>query len=359
LLKNLSQKSLFLFGYRYTYIVRVPKNEMEKQARIPDFTQEFSWHNYNESQTREKSLFLVLLKELCGQIDEPEHQKGRKPKPLRDIVYAVCLKTYNNTSSRRVQSDLRTAKELGHMSTDIAFNTLLDSLERCELKPLLRRLIELSAMPLAQIEADFAIDGTGFSTSRYETFFGVKHQKKERWKSYRKCHAVCGVHTNVIVAVDITKGYQPDITKFEELAKDTARNFTIRDFLADKGYLSKANYNLIRDLGGVAFIPFKINSTGKSRQGGDSKTWRDMFRYFREHQDEFYSRYHKRSNIESCFSMIKRKFGNNVKCKKEVSQDNEDLAKILCHNICVLIQEMFLNGIEVNFKRCRREYIER
>lgn len=56
--------------------------------------------------------------------------------------------------------------------------------------------------------------------------------------------------------------------------------------------------------------------------------------------------------IEVCFSMIKRKFGNNVKCKKETSQDNEILAKVLVHNLCVLIGEMFLNKIDIDFYSC-------
>ena len=70
-------------------------------------------------------------------------------------------------------------------------------------------------------------------------------------------------------------------------------------------------------------------------------------------------RYHKRSNIESTFSMIKRRFGNNVKCKKETSQDNEILAKVLAHNICVLVQEIFLNKIDVDFNRISKCYVAR
>jgi transposase len=214
-------------------------------------------------------------------------------------------------------------------------------------------------MPLKDAESIFAIDATGFSISRYETYFSAKHLKNVHWKAYRKCHAVCGVASNIIVAVKITPGRVNDITQFEELVKDTARNFKIEDFVADKGYLSKKSYNLIKELGGQAWIPFKKNQHGKSTCGGDSYAWRTMFRYFRDHQEEFYKRYHQRSNIESCFSMIKRKFGNNVKCKKEISQNNEILAKVLVHNLCVLIQEIFLNDVDVNFSACFNQYVAR
>ncbi len=47
--------------------------------------------------------------------------------------------------------------------------------------------------------------------------------------------------------------------------------------------------------------------------------------------------------------MIKAKFGNNVRSKTWTAQVNEVLLKILCHNICVVIQEMYELGIEPNF----------
>ena len=47
--------------------------------------------------------------------------------------------------------------------------------------------------------------------------------------------------------------------------------------------------------------------------------------------------------------MIKMKFGANVRAKTPIAQVNEVLCKILCHNICVLIQSMVELGIEVTF----------
>ena len=60
--------------------------------------------------------------------------------------------------------------------------------------------------------------------------------------------------------------------------------------------------------------------------------------------------YHKGSNAESVFSMMKRKFGIYVRGRCSTSQENEVLCKALCHNICVLIQEMFELGIKVHFQ---------
>jgi len=57
-------------------------------------------------------------------------------------------------------------------------------------------------------------------------------------------------------------------------------------------------------------------------------------------------RYHRRSNVETTFSMIKGKFGDKLRSKTRTAQTNEALCKILCHNICCLIQSMY----ELNLK---------
>ena len=59
--------------------------------------------------------------------------------------------------------------------------------------------------------------------------------------------------------------------------------------------------------------------------------------------------YHKRSNVETTFSMIKAKFGDSLRSKTKTGQVNEALCKVLCHNICCLIQSIFELGIEPTF----------
>lgn len=53
--------------------------------------------------------------------------------------------------------------------------------------------------------------------------------------------------------------------------------------------------------------------------------------------------------METAFHMIKTKFGDSVSSKKKRSQINEVLLKVLCHNICVVIQEMHELGMKSNF----------
>jgi hypothetical protein len=53
--------------------------------------------------------------------------------------------------------------------------------------------------------------------------------------------------------------------------------------------------------------------------------------------------------IETAYSMIKGNFGSALRSKSDTGQINEALCKVLCNNICVLIQAMHEPGVEPTF----------
>lgn len=74
-----------------------------------------------------------------------------------------------------------------------------------------------------------------------------------------------------------------------------------------------------------------------------------MLHFYQYNQESFMQHYHKRSNVETTFSMIKAKFGERLRSKTVAAQTNEVLCKILCHNLCCVIQSIYELGIEVDF----------
>ena len=60
--------------------------------------------------------------------------------------------------------------------------------------------------------------------------------------------------------------------------------------------------------------------------------------------------YHKRSNVESVFSALKRKFVESIRSRKPVAQVNEVLCKLIAYNLMVVVHEMFENGIAPSFE---------
>jgi transposase len=115
---------------------------------------------------------------------------------------------------------------------------------------------------------------------------------------------------------------------------------------ADKAYLSLANLKAVDRQGGTPYIPFKSNSVATASK---KRLWKKLYHYFHLNQEEFMEHYHKRSNAETAFHMIKSKLGDSLKSKKFIAQKNELLCKVIAHNIVVLIHEMHELGIKPDF----------
>jgi transposase len=302
------------------------------------------WRAYNAAQTHEKDQFLELLHELCsGVADSPRPKNGRPRLPIQDAIFAACYKVYSTVSARRFMSDLRAAHARGYIAKTPHFNSVLNYLESPELTPILKGLITESSMPLKSVEVDFACDSSGFTTSRFVRWFDHKYGARQQHE-WVKVHLMTVVRTNIVTAVEIKDKDASDTKLLPNLVNATARNFRLNEVSADKGYGSLNNYDAIRAHGAVPYIAFKSIHTG--RGGG---LWARMFHYFQFNREEFLNHYHKRSNVESTFSMIKAKFRDHVRAKSDVAMINEVLCKIVCHNICCLIQEMHELGIRAEF----------
>ena len=314
-----------------------------KTAKI---TYSQDWSAYNKAQKNEKALFMDLLFDLCGSVKNPTYDFGRPTLPLADMIFCSVFKVYSTFSGRRFTTDMRTAKEKNYIDKVPCYNSVFNYFQKEELTPVLKKLIEISALPLKSVEDKFAIDSSGFSTRRYARWFDFKYGKEKDVRIWLKAHLVCGTQTNIVTSAEITEAYSHDTKEFPSLVNATSRNFNVKEVSADNGYSSRENIELADGIGATAFIPFKSNTSGKA---GGSMLWKKMYHYFMFQREEFLDHYHKRSNVETTFHMIKAKFGTQLRSKTKTAEINEALCKILAHNICVIIQEMFELGIEPIF----------
>ncbi len=140
---------------------------------------------------------------------------------------------------------------------------------------------------------------------------------------------------------------------FRPVFERTARRFKITRISADKAYSSSRINALVVNAGAQSFIPFKKNSTGRMPNRfypeRTRNLWAQAFHLFMYRREEFLAHYHKRSNVETTFSMIKAKFGSRIRSKTPVAQVNAILCKVLCHNLCCLVSAFYELGIEASF----------
>ncbi len=76
--------------------------------------------------------------------------------------------------------------------------------------------------------------------------------------------------------------------------------------------------------------------------------WKRALAWFTPYQADFNRHYHLRSNVETAFSAIKRKFGEELLSKGDTAQRNELLAKIVIYNLSMVVRAMREHGVDAS-----------
>jgi len=157
---------------------------------------------------------------------------------MADMVFATVYKVYSTVSGRRFMCDLADANQRGYLSQLPHYNSLFRYMDTAAMTPILRDLVTESSLPLREVESNFAVDSSGFSTTNHITWYDHKYGDAHEKGYWLKAHVMCGVQTNVVTAVEVSGGTGIDSPYFAGLVQDTARNFTMAEVSADKAYLS-------------------------------------------------------------------------------------------------------------------------
>jgi hypothetical protein len=198
------------------------------------------------------------------------------------MVFASVFKVYVGFSSRRFTCDLRDAYTDGLIDSRPHFNSVSRYLSDPNLTDILKELVAVSSLPLKAVETDFAVDSSGFSTSRFVRWFNRKFGRETDNPEWVKIHLMCGVQTKVVTAVEISGWMANDTTYFVPLVAATAQNFPVKEVSADKAYLSRKNLNAVEMVGGMPFIPFKSNTLEPTEAGA----WARMYHLFMHRREE-------------------------------------------------------------------------
>ncbi len=334
---------------------KAPPLDTDKVPKKPTYSQD--WPKYHRAQREEHDRFLSLLDDLVSGIVEPDHPgNGRKPVMLRDQLFACCYKVWSTLSTMRFDGLLRRAIADGYiLRPTLHPNKVSCFMQDPALMPYFKAMVTRSALPLASIETEFAVDASGFTSSKFVPWRIHKYGKQVDILAHDwiKVHIAAGVNTHVVTAAAVYERDTNDCPIMPELIRKTRENFRVDECSADKAYLSVDNVEAVFGAGGIPFIAPKMNTTGAA--GGK---FEEMYHYYLYRREEFLRHYHKRSNVESVFSAVGRKFSGHVRSKKQASGANEVYCKLICHNIwCVILSTIEL-GIEAEFWRDGPEQLD-
>lgn len=308
-----------------------------------------NWPVYYKACRTEKLMLFRILKDAVDflNIPPPKPTNGRPPVDIADILKSLCIKTYAGLSSWRSESELKIAQAMGVIENVYKRTALNKYLNKPELTKWLDKLYKTIAAPIAPIETHLAADASGISVAYGRKRWVEVRTEYQQHKDYKKLHIISGAKSNVIFSAEVTDGRAHDSPPFTKLLDNAVGYVSAKELSADPAYLSKKNVDYVAKNGMIPYILPKKNTRSLNR--GSEGAWGRMIRLWKDYKDLFAMHYHQRSNVESTFGMLKRKFGYYTRSKLETGQKNEILTKIVCLNAAILSEAMLEFDLNPNF----------
>lgn len=170
-----------------------------------------------------------------------------------------------------------------------------------------------------------AIDATGYSSNHASRYYVLRIGKDYSRRKHIKSSVTVDTGNQVIISQKARLGPRNDCLDSGKLLINTGKLVRVKRVVADKGYDSEENHRLVRELlNGIAIIPLRGQKPGLKMRG----------RYRRKSVRVFDEKiYHRRSLVETVFSVIKRLFGSWVKSRLLVNQIKEIGLMCVVYNV--------------------------
>lgn len=171
-------------------------------------------------------------------------------------------------------------------------------------------------------------DATGFEDRHCTPYYSYRCSIRH---SYTKLSAGSDMKSQLICAVVIQ--HHPishDIKHFPQLFSQMVAITPMSVMVLDKGYDAEPIHKMIRDENIISMIPVRGDNLISDTHGKYRKQMRRSF-------DE--ALYHQRNKTETIFSVIKRRFGSEIKSYSDMMKTKELLYRVLaynCHRMCLI-----------------------
>ena len=272
---------------------------------------------------------------------------SRRDYTQHQLLTIILFKEYRKEDYRTVICDLeemdRVRETLGLTSVP-HFTTLQKFL--CRIKPIYLDILFKCTLKIFYSPDDIisitAIDSSGFTSGYCSHYFSERTGKIR--KHFLKTSIVVDTTQQVITGFMISKSRVHDSQHAFTLLKKCHKLHKSVCYLMDKGYDSEKMHRFIREtLKADSIIPARSHNFSSNVLG----------KYRKEMTDNFdHSRYRKRFLVETKFSVLKRRFGADLKSRLFQIQKKEISCKIILANLDRFIQfiriEVFYRAKNIN-----------
>jgi hypothetical protein len=271
------------------------------------------------------------------------HTNSPKKFTLPQLFSCLVLKTFFKTDYRGIEQllvdlpDLRNTLRLAEVPH---FTTLHKAARRLLKLRLADRLVTATVNLCRQrrtVVRRAALDSTGFQCGQASSYYvrrrsrnGTSYQHTT-YRRFAKLEAAVDCSRHVIIGAIPRRGPRVDTDRFVPLLENALRRVRIRAALADAGYDSEPNHRHAREQRGVkSFIPATAGRPTAKPPTGHYR------RRMKQRLDKHYGNYGQRWQVETVFSMVKRRLSSVVQARSYWSQCRELMLLAVTHNIMLL-----------------------
>lgn len=259
------------------------------------------------------------------------HNKSKHTFSVHQHIVLLVLRQYESKSYESMVEWLEVATEITiqlQLKTIPHFTTLQKAAAR--LSDILLHVAVGRFIGIMSPDKIFAgIDATGFEDRHATPYYTWRCSLRH---SYTKLSAGSDMRTQLIGAVVIQ--HHPishDTKHFPQLFSQMVAITPMSVMVLDRGYDAEPIHQMIRNNNTISVIPARIKSHLISRIRGRYRKM--MIRDFDE------TTYHQRNKCETIFSVIKRRFGSEIKSYNDSMKEKELLYRVLaynCHRMCLI-----------------------
>jgi len=260
-------------------------------------------------------------------------KRGKKPYDYRILLVLCILRIIEGLTyegyEQIMRTDLRICIPLG-MDILPSKSTIQRAMKHLKFSLIMQFNRELISCIIKR-KLNIIIDSTGIRCIGRSVWYCIRIKKKIKKRDCDKIHAAVDADLLLILNFRITKWSRNDnpfLIKLLKLFKLIGLVF------ADKGYLSRKNFQFSADKEGALFCPFKKNSTAKPNS---NPAWKFAFNLWSKCNWVYMNTYHQRSKIEAVFSAVKKRYGDSFKCRKKTMRRKEVALRFIAYNVFIML----------------------